>query len=354
MPTEHPTDCYFFVPGDWQSRTGGYLYDRRIAGGLARRGWRVAVRSPGEGYPWPDAAARAQAQAVAAALPDGALVVADGLAFGVLPELAERHAERLCWVALVHHPLALETGLSAPQQARLRASERQALAHARQTIVTSAHTARALADYGLPPARIAIVEPGTDPAPSACGSGDGAPTLLCVATVTARKGHAVLLDALAGLADRPWHLHCAGSLTRDPPTAAAAQAQARRLGLEDRITWHGEVDATQLCGLYAQADLFVLPSFHEGYGMALAEALACGLPVLSCAAGAIADTVPADAGVLVAPGDAAALQAALARLLDDPGSRTALAAGARAAAARLPRWDSAVERFDAVLRACLP
>jgi glycosyltransferase involved in cell wall biosynthesis len=342
--------CWFLVPGDAQARTGGTLYDRRIVDGLRASGWQVDWCSPGDGFPWPDAAAHAQAAACIDALPDGALVVADGLAFGALPDLAERHAARLRWVALVHHPLALESGLSAHAQALLQASERRALACARQVLVTSPATARALQAYAVPAARMAVVEPGTDPAPSAQGGGPEL-ALLCVATLTPRKAHALLLQALAGLRARPWHLHCVGSLERDAATAAAAQALALSLGLAGRVTWHGEVGPAALQALYAQADLFVLPSLYEGYGMAFAEALAHGLPVIGCAAGAVPDTVPPTAGVLVPPGDVAALQAALCALLGDAPRRQALAAGARAAGQRLPRWEQSAERFSAVLEA---
>ena len=343
--------CSFLVPGDWNSRTGGYLYDRRIAEGLGTLGWQVALRSPGDMFPWPDAAARAQAAAVVAALPDGDLVVADGLAFGALPELAQRHATRLRWVALVHHPLCFETGLSPAQQAGLRHSEQQALACARQVIVTSAQTARALAAFDVPAERIAVVEPGTDPAPRAQGGGAGAGalSLLCVATVTARKGHAQLLQALAALRDRPWQLHCAGSLARDAATAAGVMQMAADLGLQERVLWHGEIEAAPLEALDAQADLFVLPWLYEGYGMALAEALARGLPIVSSAAGAIVDTVPPQAGVLVPPGDADALRDALQRLMDAADERAALAAGAWAAGTQLPSWPASAARFAAVL-----
>lgn len=349
-------DCIFLVPGDWDSRTGGYLYDRRIVDGLRAAGWRVTRRSPGDRFPLPDAAAREQARGVVEALPDGALVVADALGFSALPDLVAQHAQRLRWVALVHHPLAFESGLSPAEQARLFDSERRALACARQVVVTSPSTAHALATFDVPAERITVVEPGTDRAPQAAGggAGTGARSLLCVATVTARKGHAVLIEALAGLQDRAWHLHCAGSLARDDATVAAVSAGVARHGLAERVTWHGDVDAPALEALYAQADLFVLPSFHEGYGMALAEALAHGLPIVSCAAGAIPDTVPATAGVLVPPGDADALRRALQRLLDDAAWRATLAAGARAAAERLPTWDDAGARFAAVLDAVAP
>lgn len=344
--------CFFLVPGDWHAATGGYGYDRRIAAGLAAAGWAVAMRSPGDCFPQPDAATLAQAGAVIAALPDQALVLADGLGFGALPELAARHAARLKWLALVHHPLAFETGLADDARARLFESERLALAQARHVVVTSASTGRALDAFGVPAARITVIEPGTDPAPFATGGGAGADalSLLCVATVSARKGHALLIEALAALRDRRWTLHCAGSLARDPEAVRAVQTAARQHGLQQRIVWHGEVDAARLDALYAQADLFVLPSFHEGYGMAFAEALARGLPVVGSSAGAIPDTVPADAGLLVPSGDAPALRTALQRLMDTPALRAALAAGARRAAAQLPTWPQAVARFAGVLR----
>lgn len=343
--------CSFLVPGDLETRTGGYSYDRHIIDGLLAQRWEVEIRSLGGGYPAPGAAALAQAGRVADALPDGALVVVDGLAFGVLPELAARHAQRLCWIALVHHPLSLETGLDAAQQRALFESERQALAGARGVIVTSPSTARALAAFGVSDSRIAVVEPGTEPAPLSVGSGEGGLSLLCVATATPRKGHALLIEALAGLKDRRWTLHCAGSLTMDAACASALVQAIEHQGLRERVVLHGEQDEAGLRVLYAKADAFVLPSFHEGYGMALAEALAHGLPVISTRAGAIPDTVPAEAGMLVPPGDAIALRAALQRLMDDAAWRASLAAGARRARSRLPTWQQSSARFASALAA---
>lgn len=341
--------CSFLVPGDLNTRTGGYAYDRHIIQGLRAQGWEVDVASLGDGYPAPDAAALAQTGRVFDSLRDGALVVVDGLAFGVLPELVQRHAGRLDWIALVHHPLSLETGLDAAQQRTLFESERRALAHARGVIVTSPSTARALAAFEVAAPRIVVVEPGTEPAPLAAGSGAGALSLLCVATVTPRKGHALLIEALAGLKDRRWTLHCAGSLVMDAACAAALTQAIEAHGLGERVVLHGEQDEAGLCALYARADAFVLPSFHEGYGMALADALAHGLPVISTTAGAIPDTVPADAGVLVPPGDGIALRAALQRLMDDAGLRAQLGAGARVARSRLPTWSQSSARFAAAL-----
>jgi len=340
----------FLVPGDLGSPTGGYAYDRHIIAGLRDAGWTVEVVALADGFPWPDAATLDDAAARVAGLPDGSLVVADGLAFGVLPEIAECHARRLAWVALVHHPLALETGLDEAQRHRLFDSERRALAAARRVIVTSQATAQALRDYGVPPERIRVVEPGTSPVLHERRKTTEDLSMLCVATLTPRKGHGVLVDALAGLQDRPWTLHCVGSLARSPDTVHALRHAIAAHGMAQRVHLHGEVDADRLALHYAQADAFVLPSFHEGYGMALAEAMAHGLPIVSTTAGAIPGTVPAGAGMLVPPGDVPALRAALARLMDDAAWRDSLARGARAAGARLPSWGEAAARFAEALQ----
>ncbi|MBS0452219.1 MAG: glycosyltransferase family 4 protein [Proteobacteria bacterium] len=339
--------CSFLFPGELSTRTGGYTYDRHIIDGLRALGWQVDAQSLGPGFPWPGAAALAQARSVVEALPDETLALVDGLAFGVLGELAHAHAARLDWVALVHHPLALESGLNEQQRQGLHAAERHALQAARQVIVTSPFTARNLvAEFGVAASHIRVVEPGTAPAPVAPGSPAGtALQLLCVATITPRKGHALLIEALAGLKDRPWHLHCAGSLGMDPACSAAVRQALAEHGLQERVSLHDEQDEAGLRQLYARADAFVLPSYHEGYGMALAAAIAHGLPVVSTRAGAIADTVPETAGVLVPPGDVPALRTALQQLLDDSAWRQQLRSGALSARAALPTWNASSRRF---------
>jgi len=341
------------VPGNLDSLTGGYGYDRRLISGLREAGWHVELAVLDASYPWPTGQARERAAALLVAIPDDSLVVVDGLAFGAMPELAELHAKRLRWVALVHHPLAHETGLSDARREQLQASERRALATARAIIVTSAFTARSLqTDFGVPADRLTVVEPGTEVARRhrIAGRSEEGPkadglSLLCVATLTPRKGHAGLIEALAGLKGRAWTLHCVGSLAFDPATVAAVRLVIERQGLQGRVRLHGEVPDEALLAFHEQADVFVLPSRFEGYGMALAEALAHGLPVCSTTAGAIPDTVPDDAGVLVPPGDVPALRGALARLIDEPDWRAALAEGARRAGGCLPTWRQAASRW---------
>jgi glycosyltransferase involved in cell wall biosynthesis len=337
------------LPGDPQTPTGGYLYDRRIAEGLRRLGWEVRVHALDASFPEPSPAALAEAARVLAALPAGELVLIDGLALGGMPGLVEAQVGRLRLIALIHHPLAEETGLSPERAEALRAAERRALAAVSQVVVTSRFTARLLADYDVPAARIVVVEPGTDPAPPALGSPCPGLALLCVAALTPRKGQTDLLAALAPLRKRDWRLMLAGSLERSPPTVEAIRRQITDLALDGRVELAGEVSAARLAALYRTADLFVLPTRFEGYGMALTEALAHGLPVVSCTAGAVPDTVPPDAGILVPPGDVDALTAALTAILDAPALRARLAAGARRAAARLTTWDAAAARMAAAI-----
>ena len=349
-------DLHFLIPGNLDTLTGGYIYDRRIIEGLRARDWRIAVHGLDPSFPLPTAGAIVQAQKVLHSIPDRRSLVIDGLALGGMPELVAMHADRLRIIALVHHPLALETGLTAGQAARLRQTEQAALAPACRVLVTSPATARTLeTDYAVPPGKVAVVEPGTDPGPLARGSGSATPGLLCVASLTPRKGHAVLLDALSDIRDRRWHLTCVGSVKHSPQTAAALREQLARLGLGDRVSLVGEVAPEALEQFFGRADLFVLPSLLEGYGMVLTEALARGLPVISTTAGAIPDTVPAEAGLLVPPGDRRALAAALGRFLDDDATREGLAAGARKARTKLPGWDQSCARFAAeVERTAVP
>jgi glycosyltransferase involved in cell wall biosynthesis len=336
----------FAVPGDLATPTGGYAYDRRMIAELVTLRWQANVLSLGEGFPKPDASTRAAANARLAALPAGVPVVVDGLALGVLPEGAQALGPRL--VALVHHPLALESGLSAAEADALRQTERAALTFARRLIATSAATARLLAaDYGVPQDGIAVIEPGTDRATVERPARSGAVSLLAVGSVVPRKGYDLLAAALAMMKDLPWRLTIAGDATRSPETARALTEQIAWLGLADRIEVAGAVTSERLASLYAAADLFVLPSRFEGYGMAYAEAMAHGLPVVGTTAGAIPDTVPPQAGVLVPPDDIDALAAVLRLLIADPAERERLAAGARAA--HFPSWAEQAARFAHIL-----
>jgi glycosyltransferase involved in cell wall biosynthesis len=342
----------FAVPGDLATPTGGYAYDRRMIAELRRLGWQIEVIDLGEGYPRPGAERKAKAPALLGAVPAGCPIVIDGLALGVLPEAAKELQARNPLLALVHHPLALESGLSAADAEALFASERDALACVRGVVVTSPSTATLLADdFDVPPELITIASPGTARGAPAPGSSDGTVRLLSVGSVVPRKGFDLLIEALGMLKNLPWRLTIAGDRTRDPQAAAQLDADIARHGLTGRIDVLGAVAEERVAALYVAADIFVLASRFEGYGMAFAEAMAHGLPVVGTTAGAIADTVPPEAGVLVEPNEVNALARAIRLLIENRNEREWFAAGARAAGQKLPTWEDSARLFAAAVEA---
>jgi glycosyltransferase involved in cell wall biosynthesis len=341
-------DFVFAVPGNLDTPTGGYAYDRRMIAELRELGWRPEVLNLGDGFPRPSALTRAAAQAHLADVPKGRPIVIDGLAFGVLPEAAETLSVTHPLIALVHHPLALETGLAPDDANALRTSERKALSFAHAVVANSPATARALAaDYGVPAERITVAPPGTDRAPAMrLNTTSTLVALLAVGAIVPRKGYDVLIEALAGLLDLPWRLTIVGDCSRDPACAKRLRAAIEHHRLSPRVEIEDAVSNERLAELYAVSELFVLPSRYEGFGMAYAEAIAHGLPVIGTTAGAIPDTVPPQAGVLVPPDDVPALAAALRRLIENADERAQFAVGARAAAAHLPTWRESAKLFS--------
>jgi glycosyltransferase involved in cell wall biosynthesis len=342
----------FAVPGSLDQPTGGYRYDRRVIAGLRQRGWEVDVIDLGDGFPRPTPETIHAALPRLRRVPAGQPVVVDGLALGVLPEAAAalRSSHRV--IALVHHPLALESRLTPAEAAALQDSERAALGAVSRVVVTSPATRRILvADYGVPTEMIAVALPGTERTTCTAVTREPAQetiNLLAVGAVVPRKGYDVLIEALEHLADLDWQLVIAGDCKRDRTTAGEVAAIIARKRLESRVCLAGAVNEHELAALYCDADVFVLASRFEGYGMAYAEAIAHGLPVIGTRTGAVPDTVPEGAGILVPPDDVVALTAALRSMIADLGLRECCATVARAAP--MPTWEAAVQTFLDVLQ----
>lgn len=338
----------FVIPGDIETLTGGYIYDQRVMELLPSHGIDIALCPLPGGFPFPDANDLAQTQTALARIHPDAILLVDGLAWGALPpDLASTVGPGV--VALCHHPLGLEAGLTPQQSDAFLANERQTLALADHVIVTSATTRDTLIErLDVPASKITVAQPGVDPAQRARGSG-GAPVLLAIGTVIPRKGYDVLIDACARIADCDWRLVIAGSLDRAPETARAMLAQIEACGLKDRITLTGEISSSALENAYNTADLFVMSSHYEGYGMALAEAMAHGLPIVTTTGGAMANTVPDDSAIKVPPGDADALANALRKVVTDAGTRNTLAEASWRAGQSLPRWNDTAATVAAVL-----
>lgn len=343
----------FAYPGDPDTLTGGYLYNKRISQALSEQGWGVQPLGLGSGFPWPSAEVAKHAVDRLARTPIEQLLIVDGLALGALGEYARSLSATRPYIALVHHPLARESGLSVEQSQRLYDSEKVALAHAHGVIVTSQTTAQTLiVDYGVRADYLFVIIPGVDrPAlqPRPINVATKSFRLLSVGAIVPRKGFDLLIESLFAVADREWTLTIIGDPTRSPATTAALEAQIAEFGLTDRVTLTGAVSADLLADSYRNADAFVLASRYEGYGMAYAEALAWGLPIIGTTGGAIERTVPADAGILVSPDEVAPLVDAFKQLLDDRATRESLTQAARRHGQSLPSWQTSSLAFAQAL-----
>jgi len=346
-------DLVFAYPGDLGTPTGGYVYDRQIVEHLRHRGVSVDLLSLGEGFPFPDANTMSSACSALLALPKGTTVVVDGLAFGVMEAGAAALADHLDLVALIHHPLYLETGLSADMSAELAARERAAVSCAARVVVTSPATARHVRDsFGIPDEKISVVVPGLDkpsPPPVSRVGREGKVRLLSVGTLTRRKGYDLLFAALGRLQAHDWHLDIVGDGTRDPACEKDLKSRLSDLGLGDRVTFHGAVPLEALGRFYAQADVFVLASRYEGFGMAYIEALAHGLPVIGSGGGAVRETLPDGAALYCGVEDAGAIEDALRTLITDQPLRHRMSEAALNIARTLPDWTDAAAGFAAAV-----
>lgn len=355
-------EVHLVLPGeinDPNAPSGGNTYDRWVCQGLAESGWSVRELAARGAWPRPGAADRSKLARTLAAIPDGAIALLDGLVACAAPEIVGPESRRLRLVVLVHLPLGDETGLTPEAAAELDAWEGQTLRAVTAVVATSAWAAhRLVRHHGLPAARVHVATPGVGAAPLASGT-DGASQLLCVAAVTPRKGQDLLVEALATIADRSWNCVCVGGLGRAPAYVNRVRRLAQAYGLADRIRLVGPRTGEDLAATYATADLVVLASHAETYGMVVTEALARGIPVVATAVGGVPEalgrapdgTLP---GMLVPPADPAALAGTLRRWLDEPETRRQLRLAARVRRAGLPGWQATVQTVTSVLEGLCP
>ncbi|MFC8343566.1 glycosyltransferase family 4 protein [Streptomyces sp. NPDC057280] len=351
------SSVHFVMPGgvdDPAAPSGGNAYDRRVSLDLPGFGWQVHKHAVDGEWPRPGAAARAELARILREFPDGTVVLLDGLVACGVPEIVVPEAERLRLAVLVHLPLGDETGLDPLLAAELDAKERAVLRAVPAVVATSDWAVRRLVSHhGLAPDRVHVAAPGADIAPLASGT-DGVSRLLCVAAVTPRKGQHRLIEALATVRDLPWSCVCVGGLGQDPEYVGRLRALIAKHGLEHRLELAGPQAGAQLDASYAAADLMVLTSYAETYGMAVTEALARGIPVLATDVGGLPEAVgrAPDGGVpgiLVPPEDPAALAAELRGWFNEADVRRRLKAAARSRRAALDGWATTARSLAGVL-----
>jgi glycosyltransferase involved in cell wall biosynthesis len=337
----------FVVPGDINTLTGGYIYDRTVFDGLRTLGVDMTLVELGTSFPNPSDEDLAQAAQKLAAIEADRPMIFDGLAFGAIDQ-AILGLVKPPIVAMIHHPLALESGISLDERNLLFENERRNLRHAAHIVVPSPHTAQTLMqDYGVDESQITIARPGTHPVSETAQPADP-PMILAVGIQVPRKGHDVLLKALSQMKHLEWQAVIAGGIHND----AYAQdliALLDECGVKDRVRFVGRVPKADLGTLYAQARIFALATRYEGYGIVFDEAMVHGLPIVTCRVGAVPDTVDPNAGILVEPDDPDAFAAALIEVLENAPLRDRMAKASASAGAALPTWGDTVDLFDNVL-----
>lgn len=337
------------VPAPFDMISGGYGYDRRIVSGLREAGHHVDVVELPGAFPLVDDLARDGACAAWDRLLPETKPVIDGLALPAFRGLEDAIAARGP-IGLIHHPVSLETGLSAAEQAVLGDVERRLLPRLKRLIVTSTTTAETLeTQFHIATDRIRVVVPGTDDAPRCPGSDSSVCEILSIGTLIPRKGHDVLLQALARLFDLDWHLTIAGDPGRDPPHARGLMALTEQLGIAHRVRFAGELVGEALEAAWQAADLFALATHYEGYGMAIAEALKRGLPVVVTAGGAAGALITPEAGCVCPPGDRDQVSKSLRRLIFGRDLRRFMAEQAWQIGQTLPSWETQAAVFAAAL-----
>lgn len=338
--------------GDPTRQSGGNTYDQRVCAGLTARKWTVCQREVAGPWPGGDRASEAALGAVIAGIPDGAVVLLDGLVACALPEVLVPERRRLKLVVLVHLPLGYGLGSGGSGETR---SREHAVLHAAAAVVATSRWTRnwLLATYSLAPGRVGVVTPGVEPARLATAVASGE-RMLCVGAVTPMKGHDVLVEALIDVAELEWSCRCVGSVAVEPMFASRVRARAESAGLGGRVEFTGPRVGRALDAVYAAADLVLVPSRTETYGMVVTEALARGVPVLGSDVGGLPEALGVfdggrRPGVLVAPEDPAALAVALGRWLTDAGMRRDLRVAAYERRATLGDWSVTTERLARVL-----
>ncbi|KEO60336.1 glycosyltransferase family 4 protein [Thioclava indica] len=340
----------FAIPGDIAQLTGGFLYERQLLEALQSSGRAVRHLQLPAGFPDASAEETARAAAILAGVPANTPVILDGLVFGAIDPAALR-AMRAPIIAMLHHPLGLETGLLPARSRHLLAREAENLTLAAHVVVPSPHTAQILqADFGVAPNRITIALPGFARPARIAPPPLHPPLILSVGLLAARKGHDVLLQALSQITDLDWQAEIVGK-AHDPEIAAALSAQRDALGLADRVRFCGAVSRVDLQSRYRAAHIFALATRYEGYGMVFGEAMLHGLPIVTCRTGAVPDTVPEGAGLLVPTDAPEAFAQALRSVLSDAARHRAMSRASAAAGARLPTWDDTAAVMGRVLDA---
>lgn len=320
---------------DYARHTGGWVYDSRLVEALRAQGADVAEIAVPVGFPTMSDDGRTALARAFADLPDEAFFLADHLHVADIAPMLRGVGFRV--VSIFHHSRVIEAGVLAAADERAR--ELAGFAVADVVVVSSPETARYIvAQYGVEEGRIIVAIPGNDPFARATPDVDHPLQILSVGALVPRKRQDYLVEVASRLQPAGWCWTLVGDPDRDAAWTAQIASLIRSVGLADRMQLAGTISPAELELLWAQASIYVAASHYEGYGMAIAEALRHGVPVVTTPSGAVADW--AARGAVFAPeDDTGAFAAIVGGLIADPARRLRLADEAWAFGVTLPTWQ---------------
>jgi len=346
-------DLHFFIPGDLNALTGGYIYDKRIVEGLRLCGNMVRLHSLASDFPFPSSESKLQCQKSIRSLPKGEIVIFDSLVFGSIPELLREIKHDNPIVALIHLPLSMNTTFVDEKRKSVSILEKEAFALANLIIVTSHFTEKLLLETGVDQSLIKVVIPGAEAHLHKKYYKRLPRELITVSNYTRNKGYLHLINALSNLKHLNWQLNCYGNIYFDPEYVKELSDLIVENNLSDRIFLHSSISGYELSEAYIHSDLLIHPSGFESYGMVLVEALVHGIPVITSKGGAITQTVPASMGVFFDADDKNSLGKALAHVFTDENLFKKLCNETSKYIHGARRWEKSVKEFEEVLLALL-
>lgn len=337
-------------PGNLETLTGGYIYDRTVFRELTELGWDGNLLPLGDGFPTPDFATLKNAGNLIEAQNPEMPILADCLAWGIMDRCAVKLANSHRIVPLVHHPLCLESGISDKHADELKSKEKITLSNCKCLVTTSRQTARSLHElFGIRNETIIVAEPGLNKAEPAVGRSDGKVGLLSVGSVIKRKRYDLLVTILKSMENLPWQLDIVGEVELQPDCVQELRKLVAVTELENRITIHGPLSPEQLSQLYHRSDLFVSTTHYEGYGMAFAEAMVRGIPIVTTGSGAVSHTVPREAGFVIEPVHLDTYKMTLEKMILNAKLRMRFGKGARKAAETIGSWTETAKKISTAL-----
>lgn len=342
-------NLHFLIPGDIDIFTSCYIYDRRIIEGLKSKGHIVKLHRLPDDFPFPSKGSLQLCNQIIKTIPKSEPIVIDGLAFGAIPSILKVVYGMNPIIGLIHLPLSVDPNYSAYQRTIITGPEKEAFGYASKFIVTSEYTAEIFANLGIEEKNVNLVIPGLDNFSKKKDYPETPKKLLSIANLCRNKDHNILVSALSALSNKDWILHCYGNLDFDRNYLSEFQALIRRNKLQDKILIHGIISGKELNDVYLDADLFIHPSDFEVYGMALAEALAHGIPVVASTGGGICRTIPAKMAQFFKPGDVYGLQSILEELFENPDLYKRLYTKASTYNEQAQTWEKSCDLFEKAL-----